>query len=146
VSTVGQDASIWVDIICPMVHNVSMSIVTVKAWHCDRCGYEWLKVGAAPIRCANPDKRCRRWNRGAEAPKPVPPVAPVAHKTSTAPRMSPSMDALRAICAGGVAVQETVAEPVEMCRHTEYNQQTGETYGCSRMAGHKGPCRKVVVS
>jgi hypothetical protein len=40
-----------------------MSIVTVQGWHCDVCGYEWLKSGKEPIRCASSKCRSRNWNQ-----------------------------------------------------------------------------------
>lgn len=52
------------DKLCPFGHNLSMSVVTVAAWHCDVCGYEWLKASKPPIRCANPKCRSRNWNSG----------------------------------------------------------------------------------
>jgi hypothetical protein len=47
-----------------------MSITTVKANHCDVCGYEWLKTAKTPKRCANPGCRERNWDR----PKAAQPV------------------------------------------------------------------------
>ena len=44
-----------------------MSEVQVKAWHCDKCGYEWLASGKAPLRCAKKDCRSWNWNKGEAA-------------------------------------------------------------------------------
>ena len=45
------------------VYTALMSITTVKAWHCDRCWYEWLKVsGSNPKQCPNRKCRKRDWN------------------------------------------------------------------------------------
>jgi hypothetical protein len=40
-----------------------MSIVVVQGWHCAVCGYEWLKIGKPPLRCASRRCRSRKWNR-----------------------------------------------------------------------------------
>ena len=42
-----------------------MSTVERKAWHCDECGFEWLKTdGVTPSQC--PSRKCRKrsWNKG----------------------------------------------------------------------------------
>jgi hypothetical protein len=62
-----------------------MSIVERKAWHCDVCGFEWLKTPrVVPVQCASAKCRSRKWNsletaqearRVAEAPRAQPKAA-----------------------------------------------------------------------
>lgn len=79
-----------------------------------------------------------RWS--GEVPNPVAagPRADVADVPThqRAVEAKPDMDALRGICAG------SVPEPVEMCPHTEYDEQSGDTYACALPAGHKGKCKR----
>jgi hypothetical protein len=57
-------------------YNVLMAEITLKAWQCDLCGYQWLKVAGRPIpsQCRNSGCRSRRWNsadiRGAGSATP----------------------------------------------------------------------------
>ena len=52
---------------------------------------------------------------------------------------SPNMDALRSICTGHIPMAVSVDDPPEQvpCKYTEYDTETGETYGC-RLAAHSG--------
>ena len=56
-----------------------------------------------------------------------------------------SMDALRAICAGGFPLPTSSAfledtEPLPLCPHKEWAED-GEQYRCALAAGHKGKCK-----
>ncbi len=50
-----------------------------------------------------------------------------------------NMDALRSICAGNFPLAVSVDDSPEQvpCKYTEYDTETGETYGC-RLAAHSG--------
>ena len=64
-----------------------MSIVSVQAWHCDTCGFEWMKYGdRLPQRCANPERRCRNWNHSA-ADDPAASVVVEQPASSGTPRL-----------------------------------------------------------
>ena len=40
-----------------------MSVVERKSWHCDVCGFEWLRTeGIIPAQCASSKCRSRKWN------------------------------------------------------------------------------------
>lgn len=40
-----------------------MSTVERESWHCDVCGFEWLKTdGINPVQCASSKCRSRKWN------------------------------------------------------------------------------------
>jgi hypothetical protein len=58
----------------------------------------------------------------------------------------PSLDALRAICAGSVhgspAIPDAEPDTPLMCDHVEWVESEGESYSCCRPAGHKGPCKR----
>lgn len=42
-----------------------MSTVSQKIWHCDICGFEWVKTeGIIPAQCPSRKCRSRRWNSG----------------------------------------------------------------------------------
>lgn len=65
------------------VHNASMGITAVQAWRCCVCGYEWLKVGKPPIRCASNRCRSRKWNFDFGLPIPPQGSQHPAQRTST---------------------------------------------------------------
>lgn len=108
------------------VYNVDMAIAWVECWKCELCGHRWIRSeGSTPPRlCA----KCRKtgWHTATESPahaysdrNPVPVFTPA----------KPSMDALRAICAGDLpaAPEPTTTQP---CTYTEYDYESGETYRC----------------
>jgi hypothetical protein len=68
------------------------------------------------------------------------PVTNVTPQADTVTTVTPSIDALRAICAG--AVQPLSPEPTaNPCPHREYDDQTGDTFTCCLTLGHKGKCQ-----
>ena len=106
----------------------SMSLIEVNAWKCDReeCGHVWLAIAEEPptacAKCKN-----RAWNRGGIVPADKPHVEHLP---------------FRAVLNASTIVRE-VASPIvvhaaiDLCTYTEYNQDTGESYGCSLPLGHR---------
>ncbi len=103
----------------------------VWCWVCELCGHTWIATGIdAPGQCS----KCKRrgWHtKQADVPQAVERPIPAGHK--------PTMDALRSICAGNVPMAVSVDDSPERvpCKYTEYDTETGETYGC-RLAAHSG--------
>jgi hypothetical protein len=43
-----------------------MSVVERECWHCDVCGFEWMKGKEVPKQCASSKCRSRQWNAGGQ--------------------------------------------------------------------------------
>ena len=52
------------------------------------------------------------------------------------PRAIPLIERVRQIEAREIESEEPP------CKYQEYDQESGETYGCSLAAGHKGKCKR----
>jgi len=83
----------------------------------------------------------------ATTPQPEPVVErPEQRVIDAAVDRATSVSPLEALLASGKvsrgAPETAPAEAVEMCPHTEYDDQSGDTYACALPAGHKGKCRR----
>lgn len=65
-----------------------MGEVTRDCWKCDICGWEWLKEGRIPSRCASSKCRSALWNRPRKSVEGRPDKGMVRVKA----RMSPTLD------------------------------------------------------
>ena len=46
----------------------SMGTVEQKVWHCDECGFEWIRTeGVVPLQCPSRKCRSRKWNTGGDS-------------------------------------------------------------------------------
>lgn len=103
-----------------------MSTAWVECWKCDPCGHRWIKGDLYPAQCAK--CRSRKWDKPEQGTVKVRKPDPMPESPKT------SMEVLRAICAGK-APEDTISTLVEMCSYTEYDMESGETYGC-RLPAH----------
>jgi hypothetical protein len=98
---------------------------------CDECHHQWIqRTAELPKRC--PSRKCnsRLWNEDA---RQMVVTAPPVVKVETHP--------VRAVS----TPREVVAIQIEqqpMCTYTEYDTETGETYGCNLPPGHKSKHRR----
>lgn len=126
--------------------NLNMAIVMREVARCDQCGYEWL--GIAVERCKNSKCRKTTWNSlgvSGEAKERVIAIRPL---DVDAPQKSiKNLAYLKAICDIPKVEREQVrppeiAENAESCRYTEYDGESGETYGCYLPLGHRLPHKR----
>jgi hypothetical protein len=126
-----------------------MGTAWVECWKCDVCGHRWIKGELYPEQCAK--CRSRKWNskeqstvmrryvrKQPESSSDLVERAPLAQGEGTSGSIpltssKPSMDALRAICAGNVPTIPD-PEPIEspMCSYREWVD--GEQYACGLRA------------
>lgn len=105
---------------------------------CKRCGHCWItRRGRPPVQC--PDCRSPYWNKERVNAKTSSGSAAAVESSKDA---RVSISELRSIAAGvrenldrSIQVSVSTAKPVEeeervMCPYTEYDSETGETYGC----------------
>ena len=142
-----------------------MSTAWVECWKCDECGFRWIKTEIYPERCASSKCRKRSWDKNANTVLPVQPNAvagfvPGSNRLlqlnaviGAVPPPSPKIDieSLLDICEGKLPEkskspifstpenkQPMFSSGFQLCPYTEYVQESGETYTCGLMEGHKG--------
>ncbi len=101
----------------------------VPVLECNECKHQWIqRRGELPKRC--PSRKCnsRLWNEDAKQSIPV-----VNVQKSQVRAVSIERQTVREV-ASPVIVQ---AAEYELCAYTEYDQDTGESYGCSLPLGHR---------
>ena len=121
--------------------------------HCVRCNRDWRFGGEGRPRCCGKCKSpywdvTRRKSSG--VPKDI-----AALKTAGLVKAGSEAQVrdrpIKTVVRAGEKAQEQAShfdgpmyepEPFEQCKHTEFDSEIGETFGCTLPAGHRGKCQR----